>query len=855
MGEFRNRAFVPLLVDLALLVAALKIGFMLSPGERPELAMLGAAAVVQLLLGPRAERFLGQALASGTVIFLLYAFYWSRARDAWPLAPWFLLLFGWRMLARRKGAFPERRGRIGRGLKSLIYTWVPLIGRRLWAGIRMLVGAWQWFVARPGMRYVRVLGLGLAGVGLMWPYLTRGIVGAGDAYWYTNTVADYVVQMRAGLFPPWMGQSDYSFYGGTFPVRFAPYLAHLAGAIDLLTGRQLPVYSIMNAALGVSLVAAMLGLYACLRAITPERPWTRMGLALCYGLCPGVLGLVYAQDLYMSFCTLPFLPVAFLGAYRSFTRNDGVARFLMVGGVAAAWLAHPPIGMWCGLVVGVTQVVRLFTQESWRSTWRLEAGALGWFVLLAGYPVISVRSLGPLSEANAAPESYMIFIKQAFPANWRPLSAVRALDNLQLGYGLAALALVVALFARGPAQRLTRVFLWCAGGLTVLVLPIPFLTINLWRAVPQAMLNITNLWPVQRLLVLTALSVIFGVAAWLAAFRGGQWAHRILQGFLLGALVWGGIEAGKFIRPALAEKDGWARTELLTRAENRVMTPAALGPQPVRPRYFSHGVTNVTLEHRFLRLDGRTILRNATDAILPGFGPGGEAKAGRLRDRFGGQLDANPGILNLQPSFTLEPGKHYLLALEFLEHDYTGVLMLDGHDFTRIYGLPAVEGSELSFGPRSGNAHWLALWQTTDRPEEVRLRWIPTGKGARAESYMPFANFELREYDPAALDVVLESLVPYRAVVKAPAASYLETPRVYIPGYRAEVDGRPVPVEKSPDGLVMVRLEPGRHVLELPYTAPLVVRLAYYAGLAGWLGFLVVGVRTFRREAAQRRAS
>ena len=191
-----------------------------------------------------------------------------------------------------------------------------------------------------------------------------------------------------------------------------------------------------------------------------------------------------------------------------------------------------------------------------------------------------------------------------------------------------------------------------------------------------------------------------------------------------------------------------------------------------------------------------------------------------------------------------------MLVLEFLNLDYTGVLKFEGKNFMRVYGLPEA-GNERAFGAKRANARWLSLWQTTEQPEEVCLLWLPTKPGAQVEAYMPFANYKLLEYDPTALDVVVESLLPYRAVVKAPAASYLETPRLYIPNYSALVDGRPAPVEMSPDGFVMVRLEPGRHVLELHYLAPIATRLAYYLGLASWLIFAVASVCHFRRPKIQ----
>lgn len=659
------------------------------------------------------------------------------------------------------------------------------------------------------------------------------------------------MQLRAGIFPVWTTQTEYSFYGSIYPLRLAPYLQHLAGVIDLVTARQLPAYAIANVAMALSLTAGMLVMQACLGRIIPRRPWTAAGLALCYGLCPGVLGLVYSSDLFMSFSTLPFLPVVFLGVVRSFERNDLGPRLLMVGGLAATWLAHPPIGLWCGIVVGATQLVRVWRQSSWRQAWRSDLFGAVTFLLLTGYSFVSVKDLGPLASAER--HGHYSIIKQFFARTWLPLDTNDGLACLQLGYGLAAMGLVAAVLARGPEQRMARLLFGCAAGLMILLTPIPFLTEFLWRIIPQFVLDITNIWPMQRLMVLLAVCLLFGITAWLAAVSERSWAGRLLNALLAVALVWGGLEAAKFTRTADRRDFSWAKTEIAFRPENRYMTKSGLGGPPVVPRYFSQGVTDPVLEHRFLAPDNKEIIHNAVDAIRPGFGPGSRSGPRRLTRQFGGEPDADTRILNLTPRFTLAPGKHYLLLLEFLEKDYTGQLFMDGPGYTRMYWLPAV-GKERAFGANAENARWLPLWQTTDRPEEVRLRWLPTGSAPR-ESYVPFANYELVEYDPTKLDVVVESWLPYRAAVNAPAQRYLETPRLFFPGYRAVVDGQPAPAERSPDGFVMVRLEPGRHVLELRYVPPWSTQAAYWLGLASWLGFAIFSALTFRRQPAQPGAS
>src|SRR5665213_855907 len=144
----------------------------------------------------------------------------------------------------------------------------------------------------------RIILIVLAGLALMAPYLTRGIIGGGDAKWYAIAVGDFLEQVRSGVFPVWVGQSRYLYYGGVFPLRVAPYLEHFAALVDLLTGRSLPYFVVLNLTLASSLVLGFLACYLFLGRVIPGRPWMAAVLAFLYASCRGVVGLAYAQDLY-----------------------------------------------------------------------------------------------------------------------------------------------------------------------------------------------------------------------------------------------------------------------------------------------------------------------------------------------------------------------------------------------------------------------------------------------------------------------------------------------------------------------------------------------------------------------------
>ena len=83
------------------------------------------------------------------------------------------------------------------------------------------------------------------------------------------------------------------------------------------------------------------------------------------------------------------------------------------------------------------------------------------------------------------------------------------------------------------------------------------------------------------------------------------------------------------------------------------------------------------------------------------------------------------------------------------------------------------------------------------------------------------------------------------AAVDVPVAAALETSRAFLPGYAAKVDGKPVPVERSPENQVMVRLEPGRHRVDLVYRGSLGLWLALITTGLAWVGLIIASVRPY----------
>lgn len=669
---------------------------------------------------------------------------------------------------------------------------------------------------------LRWLGLLLVALWLAHPYFAPRLIGTGDALWYHHLLADAVLQFRAGEFPVYVGQSDFMFNGAVYPHRVAPYHQYLAGLLDLLTGRHLSFFALQHLTIILSFVGGAFAAYAVLVRIDPLHRGIAALLALLYVACPGVMGLAYAQDLYMSVMAIPWVPLALGGAWLTFREDSSRAYAIMVAGLAALWWSHPPIAMWVSLLIGLQQAT-LLTLAGW--PWpRLRRGliAAGALVLLVAYPFVSallLRAPGESVVPYRMDRALLLKeINDAYPANLRPLDATASpLSQLQLGYGLwLALGglLAVAAWRREAATRLA---LALAVFLLILVLPVPGLTWALWSAFPEQVVGLSLYWPMQRLLIIAAGLVVIGLQAGLRGTTPARTASSVLIGALVLGAGWSVWEARVFLRTATAQANANADSAKWALSENVTPMRHAYHLFSRQPDTMSHGVMDPALESR--------LLDPASGEPLPA------DPAGLHWSTFTGSLDANPGILNLEPPLVLEPGQRYRLTFDFPERDFTGVLQLIGQDFFREYTLPA-SGNPRAFGTGRTAARTLPLWTSGRTPLEVRLRFIPTQPHARAQDFTPFARYRLTVVDPGLDPIVLTSLIPYRARVRSPVPALLETPRMAVPGYTATVDAKPVPVQRTAAGFVAVPVPAGATAVEVRFTGPLALRATFWVSLA-----------------------
>ena len=683
--------------------------------------------------------------------------------------------------------------------------------------------------------FLRVLLLFALGLGLASPFLTERGMGTSDAFNYAEAVADGVIQMRAGVFPVYIGQSDYAFNGRVHPLRTASYFTYATGLLDVLVRHRLGYWGLQNLLMSASLVGAVFSAYFCLRKLGTVGRWVACLLAGIYVLSPGLLAPAYGMDLYMTVTAAPYVPIVLLAMIQCLADRSFGWMALLATGLAACWLAHSPVALWLSMGCGLVLFAGLAVQRPrWRDLAVLPAATvLG--AALCGYGFAASMTidprLTPVAYERTAPafvNSVTYFTKTFFPASLRPVSQYgNTLGDFQLGYAewcLLGLGLWMAVRRRSMA----------AGMLGLLILfyftattPVPWLHRKLWQLLPASVSGMTNLWPMQRLYTLLSSAIVFFAAlVWPRLDRTRS--RLVASGLIAAGLGWTGWEAWHFVRYGLQTRLSAERSAVIQRPENADLTITSYAFLSF-PSWFSPGPMDP--EH------GLRLRSNADMSVLASNWTAGRksppAATGRLRIA---RVEGN--VNHLEPPLMLEPGKRYRLRFQFLPKRIDAILVLRGETLWREQVLPSFAGAA-GFGMDPGNNPELVVFTTSPQTEHVELT-LNNITGAKWE-WTDFADFTLEEFDRTALPFRVVSLVPqFAARIDASQAGWLESPRMYLQGYEARVDGNPAAVVQSPDNLASIAVPAGRHTVELKYPGSPLMRRTFFLTLWSWIAVLTI---------------
>lgn len=699
--------------------------------------------------------------------------------------------------------------------------------------------AWRW------------LALAAAVVWLYAPLYDNRPSGAGDAMWYKFMLADFIMQVRAVGLPVWAGQTEYAFNGAVIPLRLAPGYQHAGALLDLLTARHLEFVALNNALLATTALAGAFSAYGIFRRLVPARATLALLAAFLYIASPAILGPLATGDQYMTFLATPWLPLAAGALWRILTDDVRAYRLLAVA-LAGLWLVHPPVAL-CTTFLATVGVAAKWLADR-RVPGGATVGAVVLFVVLGSWPFVSALSLGQAGpKADGLSDRVVEFNRDNHPALFLPLRATTAADPAVVAStyqpGWAALALGAAAVV-GFLQRRTLaagIFLLLCGLVAVLVLPVPGVNAFLWHRVPGAVLGVLNAWSVQRFAgVWTVLLLTLGVTALAALSDRRRWNATAMV-LLAGAAVWSASQA-RVLTPQLqlpaARDDIWRSTY---EPHNLVLARYSFNGFASVPSYFSHGYIDPLLEHRVRRADGTALASNAESAARHGALPAYPRESDLLaRGTWRAVNDNGTDFYNLQPRLALPPRQRLALWVEPLDPGARGWLQIVSRDVFREYILPdsgtgsigraAVRG----FGtlPESGRVISLYTRERAALPRYINI--APDHQPRHAD--FDFAKFELWAFDPRELPVVVRAWAPYTLEVRTPEAGFVDTPRAWLPHYRAKVNGRYVPGERSPDGTVMFPVPAGYSEVSVKYVPPWWLEWNYWMAIAGWVALGAVAV-------------
>jgi len=672
--------------------------------------------------------------------------------------------------------------------------------------------------------------------------------GAGDAFWYTIMLADYLEQLRAGIFPVWIGQTEYAFNGAFFPLRLAPGFQHLGGIVDAITIHSLDYVAVKNLVLALSAIATGFFTYFCFRSILTTKPNLAAALALIYLLSPGLLAPWVIGDQYMTFLTGPFVPVVFYGYWRSYTRNDISGHILLGAGTAALWLFHTPVALWTSLFAAGLYVIKIIKHLQSGRECKMMMLALAVYIALGTYPIFSALSIDSMVKFSVDGESIFSESMRIYPdILFKSISNSYGPHNYQPGYAALAAGIAGSALAIYFRNAASLTFAAASLVLTFFLLPIPGISNWLWNHIPQFILNATNTWAAQRLALIWVALLIFTLATAIGSTQKKSQAlltRLVLLILVSASLLWSVREASAlhlYIKRTIpvGPSMGW---KILYEKHNLILSRYPYSYFQKTPPYFSHAYMDPILENRLLNRTDEKVFQSNYDsaASLSTDQSSVLVSSGLLR----AINDNNSVFYLLRPAPTIEPSTHYALRLNFMNEGEAGIFQILGEKLFREYTLPdsgagmgAQVGPPQSFGTTSTSSHVVPLYTNAINSVPIQITQILPDRPKTAE--FDCANYQLWKYDPKKLPIIIHSLAPYRAQVHSPKATYLETPRMWLSGYSALVNGERLSVLRSPSNLCMIPLEAGESSVELNYNPPFYVRATYWIAITGW-GMLVI---------------
>ena len=344
--------------------------------------------------------------------------------------------------------------------------------------------------------------------------------------------------------------------------------------------------------------------------------------------------------------------------------------------------------------------------------------------------------------------------------------------DMQPGYAVWVLGLALLLFLR-PGRQGTWFLGAAFAGYLASIIPW-FGSTWFWEHVPIPVISVINPTPHQRLQPIMAAIAIVGAGVALGSVRLRAGTSRLILCALGAALLWNASQLRHFWPAHQPDADG---TTLVR--QNVYLTRSSYLLFGYSPDYVSNNVMDPEQECRLLDQHFAPAQSDAAFLFT--------------------SLDPEWGWAPLGNTNQVVLAKHqgYALQFRFARPDTRGQIVIGSGPMIRGYDLP-LSGMPLSFGSAAGASKVILL-----QADDLDGALLKVGTGA------PGVQVRMVPIVPAHLPLELVSLIPFTLRVHNHGSSYLEVPKVLIPGYTARVDGRAARVLRSPQGLVSVAVPPG----------------------------------------------
>lgn len=686
---------------------------------------------------------------------------------------------------------------------------------------------------------LRLLVLAILVTYLYYPFFSASNMGAYDARWYQYILHDALVQVDQGLFPSYVGQSIFSFFGG--PIVRAPYYILLGQFLHLISFGQLSALLIQHLTI---IFSAFLGAFFCFFLFTrlePKHRWWAVFFSFLYVSCPGVMGLIYGCDAYNAFMTVPFIPLAIYGLIRTQQKQDALSYFLTAAALSLTWMGHPPIGLWLTIICMFFYLIRLVIVRKGLLAFPLVIFLLIVFSLWQFVNVFNLKLGGEYAGRMQDYATVVVFsLKSDLPGAFLPLKWGKGSSPfIQLGYTLIfILFLSVTTTFRMKNCFVKYGLLSCVVLLLLLLYPLPYIGHFLWSLVPQFISNITFVWPQQRFyIIIAALLCFIGLLTikYIYSFSNTFIIRTItLLCFLL--VFWNLYEAYFFIDMAQTRK----RTGTWDQSENIFFIPYHI--LPIHTTLFS-GAYDPQLKTKLL-----------DKQLLPIAGYDNEELV--IKNCFSHRKISGDKIYPVNSNFTL--------PIQISSPEYTNfkeALHLKSVPAKwKVLCLKVKSDKDTSFTIEILNSHDFSDYTTNTQEKILTIPIYSQGQENQIQTLffrkneaagkIVIEDYGITNYNPEQLPIRVLSFTPYIGEVETKSDNnYLQIFKEYHPGYRAKVNNQNVEVLATKDLLVLVPLKnKGINRVELTYVGTASMSAAFYLCSISWISFGVYLIILVRRK-------